>query len=71
MNKVISLNTTNPISGSQDGLLNVTVPSSSGARPYIGFISVSQILSGNTIRLSFDYKVNSGSPILNNIFNAK
>lgn len=57
-----TLNTTNPISGSQDGLLQVTFIGTDVQKPTIQF-SENKIL-GKWYRLAFNYKVNSGTCIL-------
>lgn len=60
-----TLNTTNPISGTQDGLLQVTNTGSSSQRPRLTIASMS---STKRYKVSFDYKVNSGTCIFSGIY---
>lgn len=61
------LNTVNPISGTKDGKLTITTASAS--RPSLRFpVSTSPVI-GKTYRLSFDYKVTSGSAIITQVNN--
>lgn len=53
-------NTTNPISGSKDGLLEVTAAGTEISRPYIKS-NVNDTTINKWYRVSFDYKVNSGT----------
>lgn len=53
-----TLNTTNPISGTKDGLLDITT--SYNGRPYVTF-KTGTAIQGVLYIYSFDYKVNSGS----------
>lgn len=62
-----TLNNTNPISGTQDGRLIVTNVSTSDARPYISFTGASN--SGKWQKLTFNYKVNSGTCVLYGYWN--
>lgn len=57
-----TLNTSSPISGAQDGRLIVTTAPASLGRPVYN-IGVSRT-QGQYRRLSFDFKVNSGSPAI-------
>ena len=57
-----TLNTVNPISGTQDGLLEVTVAGTSSARPSLRFGTGRVVNTWR--RISFKYKVNSGSCVL-------
>lgn len=58
-----SLNTSNPISGVQDGRLVVSAAGANGMRPFVYFESTS--FGGNVWRkFSFKYKVNSGVCVL-------
>lgn len=61
-----TLNTSSPISGSQDGILDITVAGSEIARPAITFTNVTT--AGKWYKLSFDYKVNSGNCVLNKLY---
>ena len=54
-----TLNTTSPISGTQDARLQVTVAGANSGYPRIQWGLTSVV--GKTYKLSFDYKVNSGS----------
>ena len=57
----LELNTTNPISGTQDARLIITTAATS--RPSLAFtgISAANNIVGATYRIQFDYKVNTGS----------
>lgn len=57
-----TLNTTNPISGLQDGRLQVNTIGTSHARPFLA-IGTSR-LAGQFRKVSFAYKVNSGTCVL-------
>lgn len=57
-----TLNTTNPISGTKDGLLQVTTVGTGPYRPLIS--TVLTRASGQLRKFSFKYKVNSGTFIL-------
>jgi hypothetical protein len=61
-----TLNTINPISGTRDGLLNVTVGYFN--RPYVYFNTDIKIPIDIYVRISFDYKINSGSVIVGYIY---
>lgn len=55
-----TVNTTNPISGSQDGLWNIT--NGVNGRPILDLRNiVGAFTNGKTYRVEFDYKVNSGT----------
>lgn len=60
-----SINTTSPISGVQDARLIITT--SFAGRPYINFSKTPVV--GKRYLFSFDYKVNSGSMIVYQLFN--
>lgn len=61
-----TINTTNPISGTQDGRLTITTGAS--GRPSINFSSaLPALVSGTRYLISFDYKVLSGTFIFNSI----
>lgn len=57
-----TLNTSAPISGTQDSRLIVTTPSSADLRPSLYFLCSSPLVSGRLYKFSFRYKVNSGAP---------
>jgi hypothetical protein len=58
-----TLNTTNPISGTQDGRLQVTTAGTNTARPRVRFLLTRS--SGQLRKVSFNYKVNTGTCVLN------
>lgn len=60
-----TLNNISPISGTQDGRLQVTTAGTNGQRPMLSFALTRSI--GQYRRLSFNFKVNSGTPILYSI----
>jgi uncharacterized protein (TIGR02145 family) len=62
------LNTSNPISGIQDGRLVITQVGSNINRPFFNW-SISNLVLNKYYRIAFDYKVNSGTCILSNIYN--
>ena len=63
-----SINTVNPISGSQDGRIIVTNVSTHNGRPYLRF-TVSGRAIGQLRRASFKYKVNSGIFHVSSMYN--
>lgn len=63
-----SLNTQNPISGVQDSRLVVTNPASSTYQPSLQLLLNAPLKIEKVYRLSFKYKVNSGSPRIAHIF---
>ena len=59
-----TLNTSSPITGTQDGRLVVSVAGTSSARPVIKpFEASPSVTVGKAYRLQFDYKLNSGTCI--------
>ena len=62
-----TLNTTDPISGTQDGVLQVTSAGTNNSRPAINF-PTSGRATGEYRKFSLDYKVNSGTCILKSFF---
>jgi uncharacterized protein (TIGR02145 family) len=61
-----ALNATDPIGGTQDGLLEVTSAGTNSLRPLITIGSVRTV--GKWYKLSFNYKVNSGTCVLSRIY---
>ncbi len=59
-----TLNSSNPISGTQDGLISVTSIGTKGYRPSIKFT----VSKGKWCKLSFDYRVNSGICTVHGIY---
>lgn len=64
-----SLNESNPISGTRDGRLVVTSIGTNNSRPRLDF-TVGAITSGQYVKVSFNYKVNSGTCILSGIYDS-
>ena len=56
-----TLNTVNPISGTQDGRIQITSAGTSASRPIIFF---GNLTAGKTYKISFDYKLNSGTALI-------
>lgn len=56
-----TLNTTNPISGTQDALIDITVQGSTGNRPFIPGLFNNNMKIGGRYRFSFDYKMLQGT----------
>lgn len=63
-----SLNTINPISGTQDGLLQCTTVGTQNFRPQINFTQTTAKTAGKWRRLYFKYNVNSGTCILFGVY---
>ena len=64
-----TLNTINPINGTQDGRLQVTTAGTLDTRPIINFGASNILALGKTYKVSIDYKVNSGVVLLRAIWN--
>lgn len=64
-----TLNTTDPISGSKDGRFVITTPFTNSSRPILAYNDCT-LTEGKYYKFSFNYKVNSGSPILKSYYNA-
>jgi hypothetical protein len=62
-----TLNTTTPISGSQDGKIAVTAVGTLSFSPRLRSITSTDIVTGKWYKFSFDFKVNSGTCILSSI----
>lgn len=62
-----TLNTSSPISGSQDGKLVVSVAGTNNSRPLVDGWSGISITDDTLYLIQFDYKVNSGTCVLNQI----
>ena len=65
------LNTTLPCSGRNDGRLIINTIGSQINRPYLSFGTSSLLLSGKVYKVEFDYKVNSGTPVLYQYYNGQ
>lgn len=64
-----SLNTTSPISGTVDSRLVVSTQSTVSFRPLLAFNLKSPLTAGKLYKMSFKYKVNSGSPKIVAVYN--
>ena len=64
-----TLNTVDPISGTQDARLVITTPSASFFPRILVIPSPAAKVVGRLYQVSFDYKVNSGAPIVGLLFN--
>lgn len=62
-----TLNTTNPLSGTQDGNLIITT-TATGTYPRLTFTSPAKVV-GTLYEISFNYKVNSGTAIIGQVYN--
>lgn len=63
-----TLNTVNPISGTQDGRIQVTSVGTSNSRPLLKLGTVGFMQAGKRYKIKFDYKVNSGTCILTYVY---
>lgn len=64
-----SLNTISPVSGTIDSRLVVSTPSTISFRPSLAFNLKSSLAVGKLYKMSFKYKVNSGSPKILAVYN--
>ena len=62
-----TLNTNNPISGTQDGNLIITT-ATTGAFPRLTFSSPAKVV-GALCEITFNYKVNSGTAVISQLYN--